>query len=45
MGSVTMEYLLPLAFFAFILCLIPFVGGKQKKKDSIDPIKNVRWWK
>lgn len=45
MGSVTMEYLLPLAFFALILCLIPFVGGKTKKKGSIDPIKNVRWWK
>ena len=40
-----MEYLLPLAFFAFILCLIPFVWGKTKKKGSIDPIKNVRWWK
>lgn len=37
-----MEYLIPLAFFAFILCLIPFVGGKPKKKGSIDPIKSVK---
>jgi len=38
-----MEYLAILTVF-FILCLMPFVGGK-KKKGSIDPIKNVRWWK
>lgn len=39
-----MEYLTPLAI-VFILCLIPFVGTKTKKKGSIDTIKNVRWWK
>jgi len=36
-----MEYLTLFAI-AFILFLIPFVGGKTKKKGSIDPIKSVK---
>lgn len=36
-----MEYLTTLAI-VFILCLIPFVGGKTKKKGSIEPVKSVK---
>ena len=36
-----MEFITPLAII-FILFLIPFIGGKPKKKGSIDPIKSVK---
>jgi len=39
-----MEYLAPFTII-FILCLIPFIGGKSKKKGSIDPIKSVKGFK